>query len=269
VNATGQKHRRGARSALSLLLPAQRSRGDASSSCREKSEEKGWIPMAFPSSFRIVALAVLFSGASCAFGTEQADSDTLEKLKADVARVLPAGWTLEITPAAKTPPSRGDLAPCLVISSAKPLSVRFNYPNPASGEKKTSQLEIVDLTLTAGPLMSPEEYAAARQKNLENNEARLNFMKKLKDIRWGHMGAEPFPPSAYEPNSEAERRLVREYAFVWMRTEPRPLPTHSYGTLSFTRSDQHYMTVDDPHAADELAQIKKSLDRILTPYVKG
>ena len=83
------------------------------------------------------------------------------------------------------------------------------------------------------------------------------------------MGAEPIPPSAFDPKDDSQRRQVLEYALVWNRTEPEPLPTHHFESLSFDVTLPSNSAITDKAKAKEYAEIVKNLDELLAPYEKS
>ncbi len=59
--------------------------------------------------------------------------------------------------------------------------------------------------------------------------------------------------------------MVREYAFLWLATEPENLTNHHYGTLSMWYRPTPILIYDDKWSRED-DQIVEGLERILTAY---
>jgi hypothetical protein len=217
----------------------------------------------------LLATAVCLALACAARGAEQQDADSLERLQSEIQRNLPAGWTATIDPAFRESPRADVEKPALVISSADKLSIETQFPGAAPGQEPFKESRQVEIVLAVCPFLTPEQYAAARQKNEEGTKSRTDFERKLRDIPWAHKGGSPIPPSAFRARDERDRRLILEYALLWNRAELRSLPTHYLGSLSFdiTLPPENSLIVDRSKAT-EYDEIVKALKRLLTPYEK-
>jgi hypothetical protein len=157
-----------------------------------------------------------------------------------------------------------------VIASTSALPVEIQMPNPAAGQAPQQEMRKVEIVLAVCPFLTPEQYERLRAKDEQLVASRSAMERQLKkDIHWGYMGAEPIPPSAFDPKNDAQRRQVVEYALLWNRTEPEPLPTHYFDKLSFEELLPLNSAIADRAKIKEYAAIVKSLDELLTPYEKS
>ena len=153
----------------------------------------------------------------------------------------------------------------ITIESSETLPVQYLGPNPPPGGPPV-QNTVVTLWLRCMPYMTPEEFAPAKARNDEFIERRLSFVRtNLLGIKFGYMGPDPAPPSAYEPATDAERVRVEQYAFEWLSTEPAKLPTHRYRLLSFNYWPTD-LKIQDAARDAEYHEIVDRLKRMLTPY---
>jgi hypothetical protein len=217
-----------------------------------------------------VALVCL-TGLGTLVASEKEDAASLERLRGEIARRLPAGWSVTIEPG-RPDRARGPSAESLamVITSREPLPVEIHMPNPAAGQPPDKESRRVEIVLAVRPYLTPEQYQQFRGKDDQLVASRTTLERQLKkQVRWGFMGAEPIPPSAFDPKDDAQRRQVLEYALVWNRTEPDPLPTHHCEGLSFDATLPINSAITDKAKAKEYAEIVKTLDELLTPYEKS
>jgi hypothetical protein len=213
-----------------------------------------------------------FLAAMCPLAaSEKDDAASLERLRGEIARRLPADWSVTIEsgrPDRAKGPAAESLA--MVITSKEPLPVEIHMPNPAAGQPPDKESRKVEIVLAVRPYLTPEEYQQLRAKDEQLVASRTALERQLtKQIHWGFMGAEPIPPSAFDPKDDAQRRQVLEYALVWNRTEPDPLPTHHFESLSFDVALPIYSAITDKAKAQEYAKIVKTLDELLAPYEKS
>jgi hypothetical protein len=161
-------------------------------------------------------------------------------------------------------------APAIAVSSKEKLPIEMHAANPAAGEKPKTELRQVEIVLAVQPFLAPDQYERLRATNGERVKLRTDFESKLKKaIRWGFMGPEPIPPSAFDPGNDRERHRLLEYALLWNRTQPDLLPTHYFETVSFdVRKPLLYSRITEPTKAKEYEQIMKLLDGFLKPYQK-
>jgi hypothetical protein len=202
--------------------------------------------------------------------SEKDDAASLEWLRGEIARRLPAGWSVMIEPG-RPDRAKGAGAELLavVITSKEPLPVEIRMPNPAAGQPPDKELRRVEIVLAVRPYLTPEKYQQLRAKDEQLVASRTTLERQLKkQVRWGFMGAEPIPPSAFDPKDDSQRRQVLEYALLWNRTEPEPLPSHHFESLSFDVTLPINAAITDKAKAKEYAEIVKTLDELLTPYEK-
>jgi hypothetical protein len=198
------------------------------------------------------------------------DVTHLERLIAEIEKLVPAGWDVELDLAA---PGPGGLRPVLTITTGEKVSMKWNIPGQAfraEGQPdKNIKQEHVELRLAFMTRLTPEEHAAARRRNEERYDRRRQFVKEhLSGVSYsgkvaaGHPAA---PPWSFETRSETETRRVREYAFLWLATEPENLPSHRYGTLSMWYRPPPILIYDEKWSR-EYDQIVDGMGRLLTPY---
>jgi len=203
--------------------------------------------------------------------SEKEDAASLERLRGEIARRLPAGWAVTIDPARRGPgrgPGAEKLA--LVIASKEKLPIETHAPNPPAGKSWPSSMSQVEIVLTVLPFMTAEQYESARAKDRRLTQSLITLQKKLqKQMRWGFMGGDPIPPSAFNPANDRERRLLLEYSLLWSRSEFQALPTHYYETESFDLMLSQITVITDKAKAKEYDQIVKMLDELLAPYEKS
>jgi hypothetical protein len=224
-------------------------------------------------SFSTMMLVLLAAIAPVA-ADERSDAKSFQELLVKINDRLPSGWIVE---AALTVSPKDLLRPgpypTLIIKSTVPLPLEFvgiNLPGRSSDEPKPPPRinpDVVTLRFVARPFMSSRTYAAAREHNEVLQKKRLEFERQhLKDVASAHMGPEPIPPHAYRPRSEREIELVRQYAFLWLSTEPQLLPTHFTDDLSFALYDLGDFTIHDADKDKEYHQILESIQELITPY---
>ena len=211
----------------------------------------------------IVLLACLMAG--CRPNTV-ADPTAVVDSKSDMADLLqrvraklPANWSAEVQ-AGKA----NEMAdkPCLVVTRRDEVLGRNVYPNEDGSEKKLDPNEIV-FTFQAVAYMSPEDYQRNLADNRKKNDARMEFEKKLKGIRFAHMGPQPIPPRAFKPKTEAEKQLVFSYSELWARTEPTPLPDYLYGRRSFRGDLMNNFACEDSKVGEELDRVREAVTAMM------
>jgi hypothetical protein len=216
-----------------------------------------------------VAAAACFALASGARASEKEDADSLDRLRAEIEHHLPAGWTVTADPAHRPSPHSDDESPALVIASKDKLPVETQFPGSFPGQVPFKELRQAEIILAVRQFLTPEECGRIHTKDDELIKSRSDFQRKLRDVPWAYKGAAPIPPSAFRPRDDRDRRLVMEYALLWNRTEPHPLPTHHFEGLAFDLMlPLENSAITDKSKAKECAEIVKSLDRLLKPYEK-
>lgn len=226
------------------------------------------MPRIARSKFALAAIAFFIV---TALGAVQAgdrnDAEDLEALHGKFQKMLPKGWsaTLDLLDAER--PDQPGSTPAIVIQSDTPLEVSWSVPSSPPGDQLHINREPVVIRLIAMPFVPPEKYTALRQHNQKLAEICEQFTRtEMSAIPWAHKGALPLPPSAFSPETDPEKRLVRHYAYLWMRSQPTPLPTHYEGTLSFDLRLPFGIQVRDTAKSQEYLRIQQSLAKLLTPY---
>lgn len=224
----------------------------------------------------VLPMMVCFSPAflAVAAADERQDAAHMEQLLADVQKFVPPGWDVTYDLIHPGFPDIPGPYPTLVIKSDKPLPLEFvnlpGMPGGAPDDPPDILQTVVTIHFFASPYLSEKDYATARERNDALHQKRIQFEREhLQKIPWsGHKEGEPIPPEAYEPRTEKETQLVRQYAFLWISTEPRPLPTHHTDHLAF---EMRYIPLDivkihDDKRSKEYEQIVGALKKIIVPY---
>lgn len=217
---------------------------------------------------RVIAAALVwFSLASLANAAPDVERNAadLERLVSKVKKIVPAGWDLKFDVAELY---LRDMRPVLTVKSAEELPVQHFGPGMQSGGPPIER-EKVTLWLAFMAYKSPAEHAAARARNDALTNERREFVKqRLKGVEFGGKGEDPPRPWQFSPRSALEARLIREYAFLWLATEPEQLPSHHYGTLSMSYGGKDTIEIHDAERDKQYRQIAASLERIVTAYEK-
>ena len=203
------------------------------------------------------------------------DSANLRQLLRRVEAVVPAGWRAEITPDV---PVDAQLlwrlrsgGPCLTVWRTAPVLGMPNAPGmPGVSDPDDLPWEEVRprLQLTLVEFLSDNQFAQRATENRRKQARRNGFIERqLSGIERQTKNPYPCPPVAFRPKSDAERELVRQYALVWMRTEPVELPTHHDGTLAFITERDGY-SFRDQAVAREYDAVWENVESLVTPYVQ-
>ena len=214
----------------------------------------------------LAVLLVLSSPLSAA--DQDRNAESFEKLRAECIKLAPTGWTVELMLVdAKNSAKPGD-CPAIVIHTDKNVEQEHEVINSAPSATPIRTTDPLAIRLVAQPYVSPIEYAATKRRNDEHANQRLAMFKRLKTekVNSAFMGPEPIPPSAFRPNSYTEIRLVWEYAFLWLETEPESLPTHRFEVLTLKIDSPQGVTIRDQVMANQMQTVLDSIRKILTPY---
>ena len=222
----------------------------------------------------ILLLAFVFNTRSVE-ASEKEDIAQLEQLITQVEKILPAGWTaaFEVAnePCGRSGPS---VQPLLVVKSSEKLPVEYSSSigRPAAGADPSPYVvhDVVKIEFAFVPYMSPSDYATARKKNEDLDLQRRTFEeRRLNKKQSNYKGG--FNPATYPRQTGDKSPLVREYAFVWLNTEPRPMPTHHYGSLAVATHDLRGTTsveviIHDAAKNQQFKHILDGLEKIFVPY---
>ena len=216
----------------------------------------------------LVALLLVPLGDLRADESAVSDMKALEEVRKKIERKIPNTWEVVLNLAGGD--FSGEDAPALVVRTKRPVATLTQYPSPAPGQKPAEREGVFEIKFECVPPVTESEYAALAKKNAENTKRRLAFSKeRLQGISWGAKSPSPYSPARYSPEGEAQVREVREYAFLWMRTKLRDLPSHHYGRLSFDRHYPYFTRIRNPNKAKQFQKLLKDLDTILKPYRKS
>ena len=129
--------------------------------------------------------------------------------------------------------------------------------------------EFVALHFVTLPFVTPQNYTTIREHNDLLRRRRIKFVgEHLKAISWAHKGPRPIPPYAFDPRTEDEIELIRQYAFLWIATQPRPLPTHYTNHFSFAMHLPDSMQIHHAEKSKEYDRIVDAVQQIIVPYEK-
>jgi hypothetical protein len=199
---------------------------------------------------------------------QERSAESFEKLRAECIKLAPSGWAVELMLVdAKNPSKPGD-CPAIVIHTEKDVEQDHQIPNSSSAITASRATEPVAIRLVAQPYVSPIEYGAIKRRNDEHANQRITMFKRLKaeKVNSTLTGTEPLPPSAFRPTSYTEIRMVWEYAFLWLATEPEPLPTHRFETLTLKVDAPQDVTIRNQTVAGQLKALLEAINKTLTPY---
>ena len=211
-----------------------------------------------------VVVALLPTALRSTAGEADFHISAVEKLVAEIKAVLPAGWDVAFEPTELT---RGRVRLQISITSAEELPVEHLYPGmPARLARQDLPREKVELWLAFMREFTPEQYATTKKRNDARIHQRRLFVERyLKGIRFYSKGEDPPAPFQFEPQTDAQMRLVQEYAFVWINTEPDPLPTHRYGPLSLWYAYET-LEIHDAKKNKEYLAIVAAMEKLFEAY---
>jgi hypothetical protein len=223
--------------------------------------------------FAVLVRTIAFPPAATA--DEKQDATQLEQLIAKIRSQLPAGWTVEFKLSREENPLV--FMPQILVKSADKLPWDF-VGGPGAPFVSADRAEqppkldpkIVEIDIALNPYLSPQDYAKAHDRNDILEQRRRQFEVTRLKLHQSHFKG-GFTPAGLVPKSPEEARAIREYAMLWLATEPQRLPTHHYGTLSFSAIELHGIFVAQrkiyqPEKHQEYQQIKAMLEKLLVPY---
>jgi hypothetical protein len=220
---------------------------------------------------------VLLVGAVRADDKLTLQSAELKQLLGEVQKVLPEGWHAALTP--EVPETiacefRQPTASGLMIWRDDRAIGRYVGLKLAPGSMDAEfQPQRVFFQLCSMDQITPEQYRVAAERNASNDAKRHEFQHKLKDAGIKNSLAfvikddePPLAPSTYKPQTPEQNELIRQYASLWVQTEPQALPTCYYRTLAFNADfDEHFM-LQDGDLDSERQEVKKAILKIVTAY---
>ncbi len=212
---------------------------------------------------------LFFAISPVAVADETHDAATLETLLTKVRAVLPAGWKADVTPTVQVRGVREN-TPALIIQSTGQLEVEIVAPSSPAlppGAKTPTHRQQVTLTFESRPYVNRSQYTELRRGNELKRQERGAFYKKhLQGIPWAAKTSPPIPPRSFSPRDKAERQLIRQYQFVWLRTAPQKLPTHFYDSLAFDMRRDWYVYLIDEAESAKYEKLLRDVQKIITPY---
>lgn len=213
------------------------------------------------------ALMTLTGAARAVAASDRINAESLERLRGEIAKRLPDGWSVSLEVARQPAPHSDDESPALVIVSKDKLAIETVFPGSAPGQEPYRETKPVEIVLAVRPHLTVEQYAKVAANNGEFIKAREAAEGKLREIPWAYKGAAPVPPSAFRPRNDDERRQVLEYALLWNCTAPSSLPTHYFERLAFERTlPFESSNIVDKSKNEQYRGILKALDEMLKPY---
>ena len=218
----------------------------------------------------LIAIGISLVCAPGFAGDETQDVTKLDDLLVKVKKVLPQGWAASIELSDDMRPSRRGPFPTLIIKSIERLPVGHSYPSASPdsiSEPPSISQEIVTRYFTVLPLVTPQNHTKIQQHNELLQRRRQQFVSDhLNKISWAHKGARPIPPDKFDPETENEIQLVKQYGLLWVSTQPQSLPTHHTDHFSFAFTADYLMYIHDPKKAKEYDEILEAVEQFIVPY---
>lgn len=199
---------------------------------------------------------------------EVEDAKHFQAVHAQLAKVLPKGWTIKSELSAKGEGGPFQLrgSPRLIISSDTPLQIGPIGANAPLflDEDDIYEPNIVNVRLFVAPSITQAEFDRLELRNTESLERRDRFAKeRAKQPLYspnGYLHPDKLPASTVE-----QRQIQLEYSLLLMQTEPIDLPTYRYHSLTF-EAWGYPIDFKDKTKSEEYRKIYDELDRILTRY---
>ena len=120
---------------------------------------------------------------------------------------------------------------------------------------------------TVLPLVTPQNHTKIQQHNELLQRRRQQFVSDhLNKISRAHKGALSIPPDKFDPETENEIQLVKQYGLLWVSTQPQSLPTHHTDHFSFAFTADYLMYIHDPKKAKEYDEILEAVEQFIVPY---
>ena len=132
-------------------------------------------------------------------------------------------------------------------------------------------MEKVEIRLVTMPFLTPDERSSAVEGNEKALQKRLDFERQyLAGFDFASKEPRPIPPWDYRMlvDDEKQQASLRQYIFLWLRTEPTLLPSHYYRSLSFRMETTPWGTIRDEEKMKQYREILAELQRIVFPYDK-
>jgi len=139
-------------------------------------------------------------------------------------------------------------------------------PNPYIVQK------IAQVEFEFFPYLTPQDYAKTRKTNDELEKHREQYEeRRFGKMRFQNKGE--LSPLSFVSPFEDRTPFLKEYAFLWLRTEPKPLPTHYYGTLAVETHDippvwSGTIKIHQAQKEAEHQAIMEVLESLFRPYEK-
>lgn len=223
-------------------------------------------------------LAALVLSPRDARADEKEDATQVERLITEIEKFLPGGWSVAFE--VSNDRWRRE-SPMLVVRSREKLPLEYIASigrRAGVGEGGDPDPYIVQPIMTIEfefvPYVTVEDHAKIRKQNEELERRRRRYEEtRLGMVQSHYKGG--FTPYSYfyESRTKENSPLVAEYAFFWLHTQPRRLPTHYFGTLSVVTDDirPFYWTTIKIHNSEKQQQYQQILDglgKVFVPYVK-
>jgi hypothetical protein len=207
---------------------------------------------------------------------ERGDVAQLDQLMAQIKPMLPAGWSVKF----EISNSLFQYKPQLQISSQEKLPIYYlgMAGRPSSvGDRppEPDAIQEVKMDFALMPYMSPQEYELVRTRNEALERKRREFEVSRLGIEQSNFKG-GVTPASFEWQTRTTTPFLREYAILWLNTEPQPLPTHYYGSLSFRTTalgrfedfDIPELKIFNAEKNQEYLQIVGGLRKLLSSYHK-
>ena len=177
----------------------------------------------------------------------------MQQLVAEIQSKLPKDWKLEVSP---------NKDPHIIVYYPKPvtavhkraLSFVLSEPKPFFLKYKLdSKIENADWI---------EKY----NQNQKNKKLRETYKSQLDHIRNKTLKPSSIDPENYQPKTDTERNLLREYKLAWPNTKPIHLPDHSYKSLSIWSTSTDDYTFSPAELRKNYIKVENMISQVLTKY---
>ncbi|MDP1564423.1 MAG: hypothetical protein Q8M16_23835 [Pirellulaceae bacterium] len=138
--------------------------------------------------------------------------------------------------------------------------------------------EPVEIRLVAMVYVSPDEYQQINKQNEANTKKRLAFEDNNLSHLFNRVTSSdkierPYPPEAYAPQTKEEKEIITEYAFLWLNTRSKILPSHRFKTISFKLEGLEdgprlMASIAEQQTEKQYRDILKMLETVAAPYEK-
>jgi hypothetical protein len=220
----------------------------------------------------IAVLFLIVPSPTISVADERQDVAQLGELTSKIERILPSGW--EVAFELSKDRWRRE-RPLLIVRSRDKLPIEriglVGRPSSSADPDPYIVREKLEIEFGFVPYVSPEDYEQVGAHNQEMERRRRQYEETRLGKRQSQYKGGISPSTLEMQTGMRSPEVLREYAFLWLRTEPRPAPTHRYRELSVTSSDlAPYITatvkIHDSQKDEEYRKIVNGLRKIFIAY---